>query len=124
MKIFPVFHHSLLRPHEGSQGLPGQEAINEAESRNIRGRILERNDETEEVVEKWEFEDILDCWKHPTKGVMYQVKWRYHAPTWQPARDMKGNNELLREYHAKNPDKPPPPRWVGRLRVTFAEDLN
>jgi hypothetical protein len=52
MKIFPVFHNSLLRPKT-------DDLINEAESRNIRGRILERDDETEEVVEKWEFEALI-----------------------------------------------------------------
>ena len=35
MKIFPVFHNSLLRPKTDGQGLKGQDLINEAESRNI-----------------------------------------------------------------------------------------
>ena len=55
-KIFPVFHHSLLKLKDPSIGLPGQQQINEAESRNIRGRVLEREDGTEEIVERWEFE--------------------------------------------------------------------
>ncbi|EFQ93460.1 hypothetical protein PTT_09178, partial [Pyrenophora teres f. teres 0-1] len=37
MKIFPVFHYSLLRPYTDARGLPGQDAINEAESRHLRG---------------------------------------------------------------------------------------
>ena len=72
MKIFPVFHHSLLRPGSNSRGLPGQELINEAESKNVRGRILEREDGTDEVVEKWEFEDLLDS--HNKKGLQYLIK--------------------------------------------------
>ena len=60
MKIFPVFHNSLLRPYADSNGLPGQTAINKAESRRTQGRILERTDGTDETVEKWEFKKILD----------------------------------------------------------------
>jgi len=52
VRIFPVFHTSLLRLHSAALGLPGQQAINVAESKNIRGRILERDDNTDEVIEK------------------------------------------------------------------------
>ena len=51
MKVFPVFHTSLLRP-AGNGSLQGQEELNEAESRRLKGRILERDDETKETVEK------------------------------------------------------------------------
>ena len=112
MKIFPVFHNSLLRPKTNGQGLKGQDLINEAESRNIRGRILERDDETEEVVEKWEFEALLDC--HNEARLHYLVKWRYHKPTWQPASDLKGQDEALLEFHKQHPDKPGPPSWVKK----------
>lgn len=64
MKNFPVFYTSLLRPYNGTPGLPGQDRINDAEACNTRGRVLEREDGTNEVVERWEFEGILDCWKH------------------------------------------------------------
>jgi hypothetical protein len=57
--LIPVFHNHLLRPKTTSAGLP---AINEAESRNIRGRILEREDGTVEPVEKWEFDKLLDSY--------------------------------------------------------------
>jgi hypothetical protein len=40
-KIFPVFHNSLLWPHSEAVGLHGQMDINLAESRHLRGRILE-----------------------------------------------------------------------------------
>jgi hypothetical protein len=40
MKVYPVFHNSLLRPHANTEGLPGQNAINNAESRHLRGRNL------------------------------------------------------------------------------------
>jgi hypothetical protein len=111
MKIFPVFHNSLLRPHKRATGLPGQQQINEAESRHLRGRILEREDGTNEVVEKWEFEALLDC--HNDYGdLQYLVKWKHHAPTWQPATDLKGQDEVILEFHRTHPSKPAPPSWV------------
>jgi len=112
LKVFPVFHHSLLRLRKPSAGLRGQDEINQAESRHLRGRVLERNDDTEEVEERWEFEAILDC--HNQGQLTYLVKWKYHAPTWQPHTDLKGCDEVVRQYHADNPHKPGPPPWLKR----------
>jgi hypothetical protein len=116
MKIFLVFHNSLLRPKHDGNGLPGQDLINNAESRCNRGRVLEREDGTEEVVVKWEFEDLLDC--HDEDGLHYLVKWKHHAPSWQPAADLKGQDQIILSFHQRHPDKPEPPAWVkrGRLR--------
>ena len=128
LKIFPVFHNSLIRAHHDSHGLPGQDRINEAESRNIRGRVLERNDETDEVEERWEYEGLLDCYKHNTDGLMYHVKWKHHPPSWQPdstperlspsSRPTRRSrqDEALLNFHRNHPDKPGPPRWVKRPR--------
>ena len=112
--MFPVFHNSLLRPKPETKGLPGQDKINKAESKNIRGRVLEREDGTEEVVEKWEFESLLDC--HDEAGLHYLVKWRHQAPTWQPADDLKGQDKVILEFHNKYPSKPGPPSWVRRRK--------
>ena len=68
IKIFPVFHYNLVYPYIRG-GLPGQKQINEAESRNIRGRVLERDDDITEIVEKQEFEGILDYWKYLKDGL-------------------------------------------------------
>jgi hypothetical protein len=88
-KIFPVFHNSLLWPHSEAVGLQGQTDINLAESRYLRGHILEREDGEEEMVEKWEFDKLLDS--HNDYGeLQYLVKWKHHAVTWQPATDLKG----------------------------------
>ena len=114
MKIFPVFHNSLLRPKSDGNGLPGQKVINEAESRYIRGRILGREDGTDEIIEKWEFEELLDS--HNETGLQYLIKWKHHAPTWQPASDLKGQDEALLEYHQRYPSKPGPLSWVKRKR--------
>jgi hypothetical protein len=110
VKIFPVFHNSLLRPLHDSKGLPGQERINEAEARRNLGRVLERDDGTNEVVEKWEFERIEDC--HDEDGLNYLVKWKHHAATWQPAEDLKGQDNVLIAFHTANPRKPSPPPWI------------
>ena len=44
MKIFPVFHNSLLRPKTNGQGLKGQDLINEAESADafLNGTMRQR----------------------------------------------------------------------------------
>ena len=116
MKIFPVFHNSLLRPKHHTKGLAGQDKINEAESKNIRGRVLEREDGTEEVVAKWEFEGLLDC--HNEDGHHYLVKWRHHAPTWQPAEDLRGQDKVILDFHKNHPKKPGPPGWVKHRQQT------
>ncbi|KAI0992875.1 hypothetical protein K3495_g15309 [Podosphaera aphanis] len=113
MKIFPVFHTSLLRLKDPNDtGLPGQTLINNREANNIRGRILERIDGHEEV-EKWEFTDILDSHDDLGKGIItYQVKWKHQKPTWQVATDLKGQEEAILKFHERYPEKPGPPSWV------------
>jgi transposase InsO family protein len=111
VRISPVFHVSLLQ-RKDARGLPGQDRINEAERQNIRGRVLEREDGEE--VEKWEFEDLLDCYVHDEDGHQYLVKWRYQEASWQPADDLRGQDEAILKYHARHPEKPQPPAWVKR----------
>jgi hypothetical protein len=60
MRIFPVFHNSLLRSAKLQLALPGQDLINNAKSRYIKKRILTRKDEEKEIVEKWKFDLILN----------------------------------------------------------------
>lgn len=110
VRIFPVFHHSLLLPANSRLRFPGQADINESEAVATRDRVLEREDGEEEPVQKWLFEGILD--NHNEDGHHYQVKWRHYAPTWQPASDLKGNEKALIEYHRLHPEKPGPPSWV------------
>ena len=59
-RYFSTLYRSLLRLKPEGRGPPGQDKISEAESKNIRRRILAREDGTEEVVEEWEFESLLD----------------------------------------------------------------
>jgi hypothetical protein len=60
MRIFSVFHNSLLRPAKLQLVLSGQNLINDAKSRYIKGRILTKKDEKKEIVKKWKFDLILD----------------------------------------------------------------
>ena len=115
MKVFPVFHNSLLHLKSSSRGLHGQTQINEAESRHLRGRVLERDDGTEEMVEKWEFDALLDC-HDEAEELQYLVKWKDHPASWQPASDLKGQEQILKEFHKKHPRKPGPPAWVRCVR--------
>jgi len=112
MRINNSFHTSKVR-HWSPQELPGQDEINRRERRNIQGRVLERDDKGRIQV-KWEFESILDC--HNKNGLHYLVKWKHYKPTWQPAADLKGNDETLLEFHEMHPDKPGPPRWVRKRK--------
>jgi hypothetical protein len=60
MRIFPVFHNSLLRPAKLQLALPGQNLINDAKSRYVKRRILIKENEEEEIIEKWEFDSTLN----------------------------------------------------------------
>jgi chromodomain-containing protein len=71
------------------------------------------------MVEKWEFEALLDC--HNDYGsLQYLVKWKHHAPTWQPATDLKGQDEVILEFHRTFPNKPGSPSWVKRTKRTHS----
>jgi hypothetical protein len=87
MKIFPVFYTLLLFPLNPVSSLPGQKLINEAESRNTKERILTREDGKEKKEKTWEFDEILDV--HNQNEYHYCIQWKHHAPTWQPAKDLK-----------------------------------
>ncbi|KAI0999887.1 hypothetical protein K3495_g8310 [Podosphaera aphanis] len=117
MKIFPVFHTSLLRrKNPFDVGLVGQSFINKEESRNIRGQILERSDGEAEV-EKWEFDDILDSHDELGPGnITYKVKWKHQEPTWQVATDLRGQDTAIMKFHHKYPEKPGPLKWVKQQK--------
>lgn len=115
-RIYPVFHNALLRHQAAGPGLKGQAEINAAETRHVRGRILERDDGMTEPVEKWEFIDLLDV--HNQDGHHYLVKWKHQKPSWQPAADLKGQNDAVARFHRANPHKCPPPAWVKMSTTT------
>jgi len=125
VRINNSFHTSKVRRWSDRDGLPGQEQINEQERRNVRGRILERDDDGT-VHEAWEFETILDC--HNEDGFNYLVKWKHCKPTWVDEKDLAGNDDYLKDWHQNHPNKPCPtrlstensaaqaPRRSGRLK--------
>jgi hypothetical protein len=60
MRIFLVFYNSLLRPTKFQLVLSGQNLINNAKSRYVKGKILTKKDKKDKIVEKWEFDLILN----------------------------------------------------------------
>jgi hypothetical protein len=72
MRIFPVFYNFLLRSAKLQLALPGQNLINDAKLRYVKGRILIKKDKEEEIVEKWEFDLILNT--HNEDGYHYLIQ--------------------------------------------------
>ncbi|KAI0994647.1 hypothetical protein K3495_g13534 [Podosphaera aphanis] len=110
IRIFPILYASLFRRKDpDATGPPGQGDINGAKSKNIRGRVLERDD-SETEVERWEFTDILDSDDDlgPVK-ITYLVKWKHQKSTWQIANDLKGQENAILRFHETYSNKPGPP---------------
>lgn len=121
VRLFPVFHTALLQRKDAVRGLPGQNAINEMESRHVRGRVLERDDDGVEA-ERWEFSDILDSHDDEGRGkITYKVKWKHQRPSWQPADDLRGQETAIIRFHKKFPAKPGPPEWAKQTSTTGNE---
>jgi hypothetical protein len=110
MRIFPVFHNSLLRSAKFQLALPGQDLINDAKLRYVKGRIFTKEDEKEEIVEKWEFNLILNT--HNEDGYHYLIQWKHHTSIWQPAVNLKNQDEAIIKYYKENPDKCNFSNWV------------
>jgi len=111
IRVNKSFHTSKVRlwvPEE----IPGQAEINSSERRNVKGRVVERDDNGN-VEEKWEFEKILDVHNEDPRGLTYEIKWRYHKDTtWQLEDDLKGCERAVQRFHELNPRKPGPPAWA------------
>jgi hypothetical protein len=72
MRIFSVFYNFLLRSAEFQLALPGQNLINDAKLRYIKKRIFIKKDGEKEIVEKWEFDLILNT--HNEDGYYYLIQ--------------------------------------------------
>jgi len=111
IRVNKSFHTSKVRlwvPEE----IPGQAEINSTERRNVKGRVVERDDNGN-VEEKWEFEKILDVHNEDPRGLTYEIKWRHHKDTtWQLEDDLKGCERAVQRFHELNPRKPGPPAWA------------
>src|SRR5690606_34362405 len=90
MKIHPVFHVALLEPaHEDT---PIEDTIHA---------------ETEEP--EYEVEKILDSMLDDDGKIKYLVKWKnfpHDDNTWEPLRNLKNCQQLVAQFHRRNPDRP------------------
>ena len=117
IKVDKTFHTSKVRLYQ-APAIQGQDEINAAERRNVKGRIARRDDDGN-IQDEWRFEKILDVHDEDkeTSGLTYLVKWKhYDEPTWQPEEDLKDCKEVLKLFHDKHPEKPGPPDWVKAKR--------
>ncbi|EAQ89506.1 hypothetical protein CHGG_06125 [Chaetomium globosum CBS 148.51] len=117
IKVDKSFHTSKVRLYE-APSIQGQDELNAAERRNVKGRIAKRDDDGI-IQDEWQFEKILDVHDEDkeTSGLTYLVKWKhYDEPTWQPEQDLKGCKDVLKLFHDKYPEKPGPPNWVKDKR--------
>jgi hypothetical protein len=112
MKIFLVFHTSLFFSLNPVSGLPGQKLINEAESRNTKKTNTHPRERGKKGKKTWKFDEILDV--HNQNGHHYCIQWKHYAPIWQPAKNLKDQNEAIMTFHKTHPDKCPPPNWVRK----------
>lgn len=99
LKMYPIFHASKLR-RAATDPLPGQ--YNEpAPPIVINGE------------EEWEVEKILAV-RLVYRTLKYRVKWKNHDTDLNeyPAAALVNSAKLLKEFHAKHPDLPGPPRHL------------
>ena len=98
-KIHPVFHVSLLEPHQWGEG--GETAESQPLPELIEGE------------EQWEVEVILD--KRTLRGKEhYLVQWKGFSTKhdfWQPAKNVEGAPKLIDVYHQWNTGVSTAPHW-------------
>ncbi|KAI0992244.1 hypothetical protein K3495_g15942, partial [Podosphaera aphanis] len=111
MKITPTFHVSLIQPFP-MERFSGQK---DEDVHANKGRIIQRTDNHEEVIE-YRFDEIMDYGKADNGHWQYLIKWTDHAPSWQPATDLRGCDDAIWHFHDAHPDNPNPPNWVKRRR--------
>ena len=97
LRIWPVFHVSLLRPAS-----PAQE--------NELPRPILAGEENPDI--EWDVKAILGSrHKRGKRPFQYRVQWATGEPgqTWEPVECVDNCAYLVNEFHAKNPSAPTPP---------------
>ena len=99
MKCHNVFHVSLLKLF--------QPPTIEGQAYEAPGPIEVDGDE-----EEWEVKAVVDS-RLFRRRLQYLVEWIGYegtpdAASWQPASDLENSQEMVDDFHAKNPDKPGP----------------
>jgi len=97
VRIYPVFHISLLEPTASTEPIPGHQQPPPPPV------IVQEQQE-------WEVEKILDSRRHRNQ-IQYRVKWTgFHDPdrTWYPARNFENLPDLICQFHEEYPEKPAP----------------
>jgi hypothetical protein len=104
-KIHNVFHGSLLTPYKET------EAHGPNHTQPLPTLI---NNE-----EEYEVEQIIDIWRFGKKqSWQYFVKWKGYPDsenTWEPLGNLRNLQQLLTQWHDKNPKKPKPLTLVTKL---------
>jgi hypothetical protein len=91
MRIYPVFHISLLEP--ANPNIP----------QNPAPKIYPDSQELENEIEK-----VLNIRK-TRKRLQWLVKWlgyRNEHNTWEPKQNLTHCEKAVREFYKKNPEKP------------------
>jgi len=94
MKVYPVFHISLLDPYKPLT-IPNR-------TQDPLPPVVV-NDELE-----WEVEEILDS-RLRRRYLFYKVRWKNYPlsdNSWQPASDLTNSPDLVNKFHSRYLDKP------------------
>ncbi|KAK3312607.1 hypothetical protein B0H66DRAFT_537690 [Apodospora peruviana] len=106
MRVKNSFHVSKFKYHRLVR-FPGQK---EQDVIANHGRITTHSDDGKEAVRvEWEFDNILDYGKADNGRWIYKIKRKEpHAPSWQPAGEMKEvEPDILRKFHKRHGTEPP-----------------
>ena len=97
IRIHPVFHISLLEP-----------AHPDADTKLVRFqdsiKVIPENEE------EYEVEQILDT-REKGRKIEYLIHWkgyRHDEDTWEPLKNLTHCQQLVRQFHLRNPDRPKP----------------
>lgn len=112
MRIYPVFHVSLLEPHTPN---------------SIPGRDVEPPPPVE-VEENLEYtvEEILDSRLHHNQ-LQYLVAWKNYSPennSWEPSENCENSQDLIQAFHRRYPMKPGPSSKSPARRNTRQSSLS